>query len=256
MIKYKILILLMLLALTAFAKLNTISPAPYFEYDQRNGIALFPLYSEYIKLGQIPISTGLNFIIRQPVSGYPGDYFWFADFGLRRVNGKSKFQCELTVPEKEKISSFLIDNLYADSASDGIVSSLAGFAYDFPGGPRREAYGMFVDGDTVYVISGWLGKFISFYRVVPGDFRLSASELMKELDKITPLSKALKGKEDAFRHEADSTNYLLEYIDREGMFRVRNYLMKTVLPPSPPNSPDKFYNLIEITKFYDKEAIP
>jgi hypothetical protein len=56
--------------------------------------------------------------------------------------------------------------------------------------------------------------------------------------------------------ESDSLNYLLEYVDKEKMFRIRNYLIKATLPPASPDAPESYHNLIEVTKFYDKEAIP
>jgi hypothetical protein len=77
---------------------------------------------------------------------------------------------------------------------------------------------------------------------------------MKQLQEITPLAGEIR--DGAFKQQSDSLNYLLEYVNREQMIRVRNYLMDTILPPGSPNGPNKLYNLIEITKFYDKEVIP
>jgi hypothetical protein len=81
-------------------------------------------------------------------------------------------------------------------------------------------------------------------------------QLIKELGKITPLSDEIKSKKSKFGQESDSSNYLLEYVDKDAMIRVRNYLMNTTLPPDPPDKPNRFYNLIEITKFYDTEVKP
>ena len=247
-------ILIISLLVLTFGIASSKSSLQFAPYNSLRGYPLSPIHAAYLKIGGIPLSTGLNFLIRQPVPTFPGDYFRPANAGIG--NNLQDIHSEFSISEREEVKRFLNSNVFFDTSEIEMLLNLTCFAYDIRGNHRREAYGMFVDSDTVYVISGWLGKFMSYYRVVPGDFRLTTSEFIEELDKITPLAKNLEGKEKTFHNEADSTNYLHEYIDRDGMFRVRNYLMKTVLPPSPPVGPEQYYNLIEITKFYDKEAIP
>jgi hypothetical protein len=215
-----------------------------------------PIQRDYLKLDYAQLGTTLNPFIRDPDIRYPGDYFWPPDGLLQNKDAESTLKAQLTVNEIDTVRKFLKYNFPTEFSGSATLLSLKGYAYNFPGpgGPRREAYTMFTEGDTVYVVSGWLGKFLSFYRVVPGDSRLTVPQLMKQLEILTPLAKEIK--EGSFKHVSDSLNYLLEYVDKDKMFRVRNYLMKTVLPPDPPVGKEKFYNLIEITKFYDKGAVP
>jgi hypothetical protein len=220
-----------------------------------------PIQRDYLKLDYLPLSTQLNPFLRDLNVNYPGDYFWPPDGLIQKKDGKSSLNTELTKSEVEEVLNFLKDNFPTKFPTSKAIESLRGYAYSlrtspsrYSGEPRREAYTMLSDADTIYVVSGWLGKFLSFYRVVPGDFRLSILELMNQLDKLTPLAGEID--EKGFKHESDSLNYLWEYVDRDKMFRIRNYLMKATLPPNPPDSPEKYYNLVEITKFYDKGVIP
>ncbi|HBC47497.1 MAG TPA: hypothetical protein DEO84_01290 [candidate division Zixibacteria bacterium] len=226
----------------------------YYRYAKPVTIIYTPIQRDYLKLDYVPITTGLEPFIRGPVLAYPGDYFWPPDTYLYDNYGESPIDSKLTRHEIASISEFISKNLSSGFYDSSVSYSLNGYAYDFPNGPRREAYTMLSDADTIFVISGWLDKFLSFYRVVPGDKRLTIPELMKELEKITPLSKEIDQKK--FRTKSDSVNYLIEYVDKVKMFRVRNYLMKATLPPDAPDALESYHNLIEVTKFYDKEAIP
>lgn len=247
---------ILLMATTGIIVLFSVSatgfePVDYSRYIKYKQIENLPIYQGYLRLGMYPMRLPLNEFVRQPYLTFPGDYFWPPH---TRFKMASDIVTQLRVSENGTILEFISGTASRVIPNSLILGSLRGFAYDFRSGSRREAYTMLSEGDTVYVVSGWLGKFLSFYRVVPGDFRLSSSEFMKELGEITPLAGEIK--ESGFRHESDSLNYLWEYVDKDKMFRVRNYLMRTVLPPSPPDSPEQYYNLIEVTRFYDKEAIP
>ncbi len=205
-------------------------------------------------MGTTQQTTQFRLFIRQGSATYPGDYFYPPDAFIPEEFISKNLHTTLAFSEIESIANFLKENILPSFSDSLVLSSLRGYSFEYPNGLHREPYTMLADGDTVYVISGWLGKFLSFYRVVPGDFRLTVPELINHLDKLTPLAKEINPKE--FRHESDSLNYLWEYVDKDKMFRIRNYLMKATLPPNPPDSPPIFYNLIEITKFYDKGVIP
>ena len=226
----------------------------YDRYMLPHNPIIFPTYMNYLKLGTIPMATSFHFIIRQGSIKYPGDYFYPPDAYIPKEFMAKDLYAEPTQSEINTVKEFLSIRLSSKFSDSLILSSLKCYNFAFRNGLHREPYTMFSKGDTVYVISGWLGKFLSFYRAVPGGFRMTVPELMKQLGDITPLSRNIK--EGAFMQQLDSLNYLLEYVDKDKMLRVRNYLMKTILPPEPTDSPERLYNLIEITRFYDKEAIP
>jgi hypothetical protein len=241
----------LLLNNVAFSKLQI---EDCYKYFVPRSIIQDPIYTDYLNLDRLPLMTQFVPVIRQSSPTNPGDYFYPADTYINSEFIAKDLHVQLTTAEIKVIEDFLKENLLTRFSDSVVLSSLKGYNFIFRDGLHREPYTMLSEGDTVYVISGWLGKFLSFYRVVPGDFRLKVPELMQELEKITPISQEIK--EGSFRHVSDSLNYLLEYVDKDKMFRVRNYLMKTVLPPDPPDGKEKYYNLIEITKFYDKGAIP
>jgi len=74
---------------------------------------------------------------------------------------------------------------------------------------------------------------------------------------ISPTFK--KADKNLFKTRNNEDNYFLEFIDKENMMRIRNYLINssniTGLEKNM-ESDLKTYNLIEITKFIDPEVIP
>jgi hypothetical protein len=164
------------------------------------------------------------------------------------------------------VTTFLKQHFAPQFYDSAIVASLQGYYYEFPNGPHREFYTMFANGDTVYVISGLFGKFISFYRATPGDFRLEPDKLLTEVRKISSLIDGLEIGADDFVRRDDPGNYFLEYVNRDALVRIRNYQMKAILPPDPPDTTiqetidfrdtRKPYNLIEVTKIIDGSIIP
>jgi hypothetical protein len=226
----------------------------YYEYMVWRNPMDNPIYGTYLRLATLSSPTQFYFYIRQGSSKYPGDYFYPPDAFTSKEFVSKDLHMALTSAEIKNTSEFLEKNISLPFSDSLILSSLKGYSFEYPNGPHLEPYTMLAEADTVYVISGWLGKFLSFYRAVPGNFRLTVPRLMDQLDKLTPLAKEIY--EKRFRHESDSLNYLWEYVDNDKMFRIRNYLMKATLPPNPPDSPAIYYNLIEITKFQDKDVMP
>jgi hypothetical protein len=250
---YKMLITIPFILWTNIA-FGDIHVEDYARYIAPRNIIPRPIYADFLGLYMSPFATQLMPGVRQTTLAYPGDYFFPADAYIPYQFAAKYLHARLTADEINSTGNFLKEYLSSRFSDTTILSSLKGYSFEIPGSQHREPYTMLADGDTVYVISGWLGKFLSFYRVVPGDFRLTVPELIDQLDKLTPLAREIN--EKGFRHESDSLNYLWEYVDKDKMFRIRNYLMKATLPPNPPDSPEKYYNLIEITKFYDKGVIP
>jgi len=190
---------------------------------------------------------GVHFRSRD--SSHPGDYYRFPQ-GAETTS--------LTPDEFSEISNGLrsfIDSSYYDSY---VVSNLTGFSYEMAGGKvkRREYHVRYVKGDTTYVISGWLGKFLSFYKVVPGNIKYTVDELQQEGRKISPAF--VRAGQEHFRKIIDEWKYFIEYIDKERLIRIRTYIIEEVTSqPSEYGSGSlKPLSLIEITKFLDPEVIP
>jgi hypothetical protein len=180
----------------------------------------------------------------------PGDYF-------RHPRGADSVQ--LTTADIKEIES-TIKNTIAEQYYDSyILDNMAGYEYNLLNGKisRREYYVKYSRGDTVYVISGLLGKFLSFYRAVPGESRLSIDQLKVEAAKLSP---GINFKEDdIFIEKENEYIYFTERVDREQKLRVRNYQVVEYWQETDKerdNPLGKYYNLIEITKFLDEEAMP
>ncbi len=250
-------------ALALFGTILIYSMAPawnivktYTHYSFYKENAIWPTYRTYLMLMEIPQRTQLHGLIRQSNDEYPGDYFWPPNALLSTNPEDDGYNSPLDIAEKSTIAAFLaryVSPRYSDSL---IITSLQGYFYVFPNGPRREFYTMFADSDTVFVVSGILGKFMSFYRAVPGDFRLSPDQFLTQVRGISSITDGLKIAEGDFTKKDDPDNYFLQYIHKQALIRLRNYQLEAVLPPAGPESrtPRK-YNLIEITKIVDRSII-
>ena len=160
------------------------------------------------------------------------------------------------VKEVENVLNAIISPRYYDSY---ILKNLTGYKYELLDGKvsRREYYVKYGLGDTAYVLSGILGEFLSFYRAVPGDFRLTIDQIKTEAKKLSPVVKF--GSDRKFVQKQNDYIYFTEYLDREQKIRVRNYqIVKYAQDEAEAKEypKGKYYNLIEITKFLDEEAMP
>jgi hypothetical protein len=246
--------ILLFCASLGYTKSEQINIVDYSKYTAPRSVIESPSYSAFLHLDEGQVMTKFWMTIRQASTAYPGDYFYPPDTYFPTEALPTNLIAMPKSSDLKVIKNFLNDETSEAFYYSPILSSVKCYNFDYPNGHHREPYTMLTDADTVYVVSGWLDKFLSFYRVVPGDKRLTVPQLMTELEKITPLSKEIDQKK--FRTESDSANYLLEYVDKDKMFRVRNYLIKATLPPDSSDAPESYHNLIEVTKFYDKEAIP
>jgi hypothetical protein len=201
----------------------------------------------YLGIYPVPIALKIPHWVRNKNTKLPGDYFQ-PPLGADTT--------ALNDAEFSEIESLLVENIYSAFYDDFVLQNTAGYEYTLEDSAvtRREYHISYARGDTIYVISGWLGKFFSFYRAIPGDFRYDAGELQREIRKIS-LSYQ-EAKDNAFRSIQEEYNYLLEYVDVPNKMRVRNYQIDAQFTFGVPGNKERRYNLIEITKFIDPEAMP
>ena len=179
----------------------------------------------------------------------PGDYFLLprGAYGIKLDN--AEFEAITT-----SLKSFIIPSLY----NPFVLANLKGYYYEMNRGTvkRREYHVRYTRGDTVYVISGWLGNVISFYYAIPGDFKYSIDELQKDVKKLSPTYKIAPA--TSFKDDSKDGTYFLEYVDRKNMMRIRSYFVSDTFSFN--ERKQKFnsinYTLIEITKFLDKNNLP
>ncbi len=216
-----------------------------------NRFLLTLMHTGYLSLSPSAVSDGkMPYFIRKRSPIFPGDYFihpWLAD--STSVSNLEKTEVD------SLLNLFILPNFYDKTILDNLID----YDYLIAKGTinRHEFYVRYAGGDTVYTISGWYGRFISFYRVVPGSFRYNVSQFQEAVEKLS--STYRKTKDNAFKMRDDGENYMLEYIDKENMMRVRNYLISSsnIFGLSVTEEDElKTYNLIEITKFIDPEVIP
>jgi len=211
----------------------------------------YPTSNQHSYLGiRIPLAySPIAFNIRCPIDKFPGDYF-YSPMNADTVALDSSIRAEI----RSILASF-VDSSYF---SNDMISFLKGYTYRLcEECTRRNEYHIrYSCGDTLYVISGWIGKFISFYRAVPGDSKLSMGQLQNEIARLSPSYQIADSA--AFVVKDTRSGYFCERVDRQNMMRVRNYTITEI--PGPKSKHDLnqawTYNLIEITKFIDKEMLP
>jgi hypothetical protein len=180
----------------------------------------------------------------------PGDYF-------RHPRGAESI--ELTKADINEVENSLMNTIGFQYYDSYILDNLTGYEYSLLGGKilRREYYVKYARGDTIYVISGLLGEFLSFYRAISDETRLSVEQVKNEASGLSPAVRFEKN--DSFVAKENEYIYFLEHLDRESKLRVRNYQVVEYWQQSDKNRDDsigKYYNLIEITRFLDEEAMP
>ncbi len=213
----------------------------------------YGIHDGYLGLVPFPVPDGkFQYWVRQRFPKTPGDYFTWPIGGDSASLQKSEYS------EIQETLGSSVDSAYYD---DFILNNLNGYEYTIGEGRRKESvyrreyHIYYALGDTIYVISGWLGKFLSFYRAIPGEFRYDADELNAQVKELSSAYRMTD--KSSFKRIDDKGNYLLEYVDRENMMRVRNYLIYgTFILAGSETGESRKYNLIEITKFIDKEVMP
>jgi hypothetical protein len=191
----------------------------------------------------------MPYFIRYAGIKSPGDYY-------RYPRGAHKDS--LSVAAKKEITSILQSTVKPDFYDEQIIGSLASFRYrlELEDSPREDFFVRYTGADTVYVISGWLGKFLSFYRAVPGTLNYD----LRELQEIVSLFAAFEITipKESYEKSSKDNPYFIEHIDREKMYRVRCYHISEQAGADKTTSHLVMcpYTLIEITKFIDKETMP
>jgi hypothetical protein len=220
----------------------------------------------YSPLDQLGLPFNVAFIgvppsyMRRANLKAPGDYFRSPE----GINSNTLSQDEINIITN--ILKPLIKNIFYDQF---VLDSLKGYQYHLYSDSimREDFFIRYSQGDTIYVISGWVGKFLSFYRAVPGIIKYDHDALQKEIFKIAVESiyipqeifnKAPMGDPLIFSKTGEKP-YFIEYVDKEKMIRVRCYQISEEIPKpgqesSPFNSTPR--TLIEITKFLDKDVMP
>ena len=139
-----------------------------------------------------------------------------------------------------------------------VLTHLKGFYYELQKGSvkRREYHIRYSKGDTILVISGWLGKFHCFYMAIPTDKKLNVEQLQRKVKAIFP--GYTPADDSSFTKLSDGGDYLLDYIDRKRMVRVRNFNVGEDMRPSDDGLSliGLPYNVIEITQYIDREVMP
>jgi hypothetical protein len=219
--------------------------------DDRSLIEMRNVHTGFLGLGvTYPLVEPVPNPLRAPKLNAPGDYF-------RHPAGADEMR--LTDTDKREIERALntiVSPRYYDLY---ILDNLTGYEYQLLEGKvsRREYYVKYGGGDTVYVISGLLGEFLSFYRAIPGEFRLSIDQLKAAAKELSPAAEF--DDNDRFVEMENDQIYFVEYVDKDKMLRVRNYqVVKYAQDEAEAKEFPKgrYYNLIEITRFLDKEAMP
>lgn len=196
-----------------------------------------------------PRANVVPFDIRQAILKAPGDYF-VSPHGA----------AEVSIPEttKEEIRASLLSTINSRYFDDYLLDSLRGYTFQLGGEdqPRGEYYIRYSRNDTIFVISGWLGKFISFYRAVPGHKKYSFDDLQKAIAQLIAIG--IEIPHEAYEKSSRDNPYFIEYIDREKIVRVRCYHISEIVrfDEQANNFITDPYTLIEITRFIDKETMP
>ncbi len=221
------------------------------------------VYSPVDQLGlhfNIPLIDVPPTDIRRGNIKAPGDYFRLP----KGITGNAV--SETTIIEIESETNALIKR---DYYNEYILDNLKEYKYRLYNDSlnRIDFFVRYSQGDTIYVISGWLGKFLSFYRAIPGIIKYDHNALQNEINKIAVLpfiipqeilNKAPKGNPILFGNSGEKP-YFIEYVDEQYMARIRCYQISEELPkPGQESSPFNStpFTLIEITKFLDKDVMP
>lgn len=206
-----------------------------------------PLYE--LKINLIPeISGAIPDEIRQSLyKKVAGDYY------RNPLNAPKGI---ISREEKGLVWNFLKDNIKAANYDSMILENISVFEYklDKEEIPRRDCFLRYSEADTIYVISGWIGKFFSFYKAVPEIHKYKLSELNERISEIATFN--IKIPKDAYEKYSKDNTYFIEYIDRERMLRIRCYHISEQRKGQASAFVSDPYTLIEITRFIDKEMVP
>ena len=197
----------------------------------------------------IAAAGGVPYFIRYPDIKTPGDYYRYPR-GAANTELSSQEMDEVILALSAAVNGVLYDA--------SIIESLAKFRYRLiqEGFDRDEYFVRYSQGDTVYVISGWTGKFLSFYRGVPGIIKYDLKGLQENVSRLAAFD--IEIPQETYDKSSHDNPYFLEYVNRDKMTRIRCYhVSEEVGVDTTANSLiTNPRTLIEITKFIDKEVMP
>lgn len=203
----------------------------------------------------VPAPCQVSDLVRSANTVLPGDFFWPStiysdDMAIKRI----------TPEEKKQIALFLKDYFPEKFQDSTLIDSAQSFTYRCmytPDSVRHEFYLMLSEGDTIYVISGWFGKFMSLFRASPYDKRLTPADFIAQAIQIAPRIRKLSLSDQMVKVDTgqawEEKTYFLQAYEISNHLWLRHYPISVVLPPDNPKSAkEKVYNLIEISKIYDQ----
>jgi len=156
-INYSVICIMVLLV--NILQFNTRSEAGVRKSDFKllhNRFLLSLSHTGYLGLSPAAVSDGkMLYFIRKSSPKSPGDYLvhpWLAD------------SSEVSNVEKAEIDSLLNQFISPEYFNRTILDSLTDYDYLISDGAvnRHEFYVRYAEGETIYTISGWYGKFVSF----------------------------------------------------------------------------------------------
>lgn len=208
------------------------------------------VYSPLDKLGihlYLPIIDEVPFDVRQRILHAPGDYFRYPR-GAKIV--------EIRKEEINTIGDNLSGFIKGDHYDSCTLNNIVGIQYTFKVDSitRSEYFLRYSKADTIYVISGWFDKFLSFYRAIPGSFKYKLAELNGKISEIA--ANKISIPKDIYNQSLKDSSYFIEYVDRDRMLRVRCYHISEQRKGQDNPLVTDPYTLIEITRFLDKEMVP
>ena len=178
--------------------------------------------------------------------------------GVFYLKPQSAYAISLSEDEYHDLTTLLKATIDSSYHGYSVLRHLGGYYYEMNHGKikRREYHIRYTKGDTIFVISGWPGKFLNFYRAVPDTIKYSVAKLQEEVGKLCP--KYAAGPEHEFTQSYDGYQYFLEYIDRNNMMRIRCIFINEGSAEWVKNKwvSGEYYNLIEITRFIDQNTMP
>jgi hypothetical protein len=245
--KWKIPAIVVILSVAALAETESAGFKSAFILNQQPDNVYSP--DEKLQINKIPqISTIIPIWIRQlPYNKIAGNYY------LSPLNIRKSI---IRPDELKSIWDFLYNNINTQYFDSAIITQIGVFEYKMANDPipRRDIFLRYSNADTIFVLSGWFDKFISFYRTVPGFHKYKLQELNSVINSLSSLN--IKIPKKVFNDCSKDSTYFIEYVDRDRMLRVRCYHIAEQRNGQDNSSIMDPYTLIEITRFLDKEMVP
>ena len=210
------------------------------------------IYSPTKQLGLFLNRENLNnipILIRQENNIAPGDYYRYPK-GAKPIS--------LPQTSRTEILS-LLENTIKDNYYDStLLISTRGYSYFLSEDSlvRNEYHLRYSLGDTIYVVSGWLGKFLSFYRAIPGIQKYDYDTLNRKISELAAFD--IQVPKEIYEKSSKDAPYFIEFVDRDKMTRVRCYHVTEIISfgQSFEDRTTRQLTLIEVTRFLDKEMMP